>query len=122
MKHYIRSLIITSLLLSPITALADTVPAEWAWQALNVVDVVQTLQIVDHPDQYHELNPFLGQHPSRDRILLTGTAFSAGHWLVTDYLIKNRSSTAVNTWETASIAVKLIVVGHNYSIGLSVKF
>lgn len=110
------------MMLTPNIGLADTVPAEWAWQTLNLVDVVQTLQIVDHPDQYHELNPFLGQHPSRDRILLTGTAFAVVHYLVTDHLIKNSSSTAVNTWETASIALKLIVIGHNYSIGLAVRF
>ena len=33
-----------------------------------LIDMAQTLYIADHPDKYHEINPLLGKHPSKEKV------------------------------------------------------
>ena len=34
-----------------------------------LIDMAQTLYITDHPDKYCELNPLLGEHPSKEKVV-----------------------------------------------------
>lgn len=54
---------------------------EFAYQGLNAVDTVQTLDFL-HRGKAHELNPLLGKHPSDARLILTKVAFGAVHFVV----------------------------------------
>ena len=57
------------LLLIPLAANADvTLEKELAYSALHLIDWAQTRQIAAQPDKWLELNPLLGQHPSRAKV------------------------------------------------------
>ena len=100
---------------------ADWRPSDTARQAaylaLHYADWRQTIQIAEHPD-YHELNPVIGSHPSRQRVdnyfaftALAHTAISAlapPPWR--------------ERWQYFTIATQAGVVAHNYSVGWRVQF
>ena len=56
----------------PLNADADWSEADTAREVVylgfHIVDWGQTLDIADHPDRWHENNPFLGSHPSRGEV------------------------------------------------------
>jgi len=121
-RKILQILILAILTLIPLSTKAAIPPEELVWQALNVADFSQTFQIAEHPDQYQELNFLFGRQPNKQRVLLTGAAFAWGYWAVTDYIMDHGSQKQLTQWEQASIAVKMIAIKHNYSIGLQVRF
>jgi hypothetical protein len=79
-----RLLIAAALVAAPTPALADTKSAADQWEtafvALNVVDLVQTMDCI-HRNMCDEGNPLLGKHPSDakliiGKVLLVGLQFA----------------------------------------------
>lgn len=61
--------------------------SEWAWQAMHVIDVAQTVAGPGHhPECHNEGNFFtkniIGEHPETDDILQWGLASGIVHWAV----------------------------------------
>jgi len=91
---------------------------EIAYSALHVADWGTTLDIVAHPDQYRELNPILGDHPTRGAVNTWMASTLAAHWAIT-YLMPERYRPI---WQYVTIGLEGTVVAHNLSIGLHVNF
>lgn len=91
---------------------------EVAWQVLHVVDWGQTLNIADRPDKYHEINPIIGEHPSRERVNIVMGTTTVLHVAITHYLPKEWRP----YWQYLSIGVSGALVIHNLSIGLNMHF
>jgi len=86
--------------------------------ALRVADWGTTLDIADKPDKYREVNPILGDHPSKGRV---NTFFASS--IILNYLIAdNLPGKYRNKWLWFNVAVSAICVGNNYGIGLRMKF
>ena len=87
--------------------------------ALRAVDMAQTMSIAANPEKYHEAtNLFLGSHPSRGKV---AGFFILSHgliWLATDYM----SPKARKIFLSGGIAIEAAFVGHNASLGITVKF
>ncbi len=86
--------------------------------ALLVADWAQTRYIAAHPDQYRELNPTIGEHPS------TGTVNT--HF-VTALAINNAVFYALNEehsrwWSMAIIGLEGTMVAHNAAIGIKLNW
>jgi hypothetical protein len=106
-----------------LTCRAEELPTlEYVYQGLNVVDTLQTIQVAKHPDEYRELNPFIGSHPSDAKVIGAGAVFGIGHALLTNYFQEKYSPEFVKKWEYISIGVKASVVTHNYIIGVRIRF
>jgi hypothetical protein len=102
-----------------------------AWEAtyllLHVADWGQTLYIARHPDQYYEVNPILGKHPSRGRVntyfALTGLVHVAGAVLLpTKFELFNVKFNPRRAWQFSGIYVEAFVVQHNYRVGIKFYF
>lgn len=85
---------------------------------VKALDLGQTLNIVSRPEEYHEINPILGRHPSKSAVyayFLTTTMIHIG---ITHFL-----PARCRPWfQGISIAIQGGVVMHNHSIGLRVRF
>ena len=42
---------------------------ELAFQTVNFIDMMQTLEIVQHSNLYYETNPILGKHPQQHEVI-----------------------------------------------------
>lgn len=83
----------------------------------HVIDWGQTRYIARHPDQWRELNPVLGEHPSLggvNRYFLASGAlmFAAAHYL------PQYRSTLLKVWFTIGVGANL----HNAAIGVRISF
>lgn len=115
--------VFTIILLSSFTAHAD----EWTkedtyleitYLAIHIADWGNTLYIADHPEDYHEINPILGRHPSRSRVnnyfMITGLLHPAiSYALPQPYR---------QYWQYATVGIEAGVVGWNLSIGIGFGF
>jgi hypothetical protein len=95
--------------------------------ALIGVDWGQSRYIAEHPDDYREVNPILGAHPSTGKV---NTYFSAAlplYWLTAWALPpkEDHGYKSIINREYFSIAVAIMegaTVGNNLAIGIGVKF
>lgn len=102
---------------------ADIPPAEYAYQALALVDMGTTIDLAQRRGQYREMSsPLFGSHPSRGRVIATFTVGSALHYGVTMAMEHaGASQRTVNIWEAVTIGIEAGCVARNYSIGLRFK-
>lgn len=92
---------------------------EYAWQALHLVDVVQTYKIASQPDRYYENNPILGKHPSKTDVIVWGVATSVLHASLIMYMQEQDVDPRfIKFVQYVSITHKGIVVYKNFNIGL----
>lgn len=114
------------LLASPVSAqsVADRIklipPEEWVYQALTVVDVVQTMKALDDPcDCFREANPLYGSNPSDFQLVATTLAFNAVHAYVVLRMVESDTPDwIVKTLIYSSIVVRSGVIYHNFKIGV----
>lgn len=126
LKNLIKALSACSLLLFCNNALAEF--KDWdktdkllfgSYVALNVVDVGQSFDIV-HCQRINpncniiERNPFLGSHPSREKIVLYKAAFMG----VTYVGLKNTNPKTRRTTLLIINAITLTGVVNNHNVGL----
>ena len=56
--------------------------------AITVVDMLQTVDISRHPNQFHETNPLLGKHPLTSRVYGYFLASATAGYFVMDSIFK----------------------------------
>jgi hypothetical protein len=118
-----RWLVALGIALMPLTVWAgDWSQADITFEAtyltLHVVDWGQTLNIVERHEKYHEVNPILGRHPSRDRVNTYFALAAVAHVALANWL----DAPARTYFQIGSIALEASVIGHNYQIGLHTSF
>lgn len=98
---------------------------EVVYTGIKAIDWRQTRTIAKHPDEWYEVNPALGEHPSVERVdnyfLITGIA----HPIITHILPRKHtlfgwewSPRAV--WQNVTIGISAGCVAHNYSVGIRI--
>jgi hypothetical protein len=104
----------------------ETTAQEVAWQALNVVDAMQTDYIAGHPGSFQEIGQaglFCGNHPSHGCARGIMAAFALTHYAVTvgiENLVQQNPDYRVlqRVWEYSTVAYKGYTVAHNHEIGI----
>jgi hypothetical protein len=95
---------------------------------LYIIDWGQTLDIADRRDEgYYEINPIIGNHPTRGRVNAVFAAFAAGQvagtfLLPTRYKIGGYLLNPRRMWQLGFISVSAACAVNNYSIGLRAGF
>jgi len=90
---------------------------EACWMVLHVIDYKQTQYAMDRPDEFSELNPMLGDHPSEGRLNTFAVVGGVTHFLTTHYFDGFRG-----TWQNVTLGLKVAVVGNNFHVGAKVEF
>lgn len=91
---------------------------EATWQALHFIDWRQTRYIAKNPDDYREMNPILGNHPSTTEVdiyMLTGAVL---HPIVTHFLPEKYRP----WWLGISIGMSGACVINNFAVGIRMDF
>ena len=94
--------------------------------AFIAVDYGQTKTIARNPQQYHETNPILGEHPSVGQVNAYYIATAVLHPTLAALLPTDHCIGPICDWRAAfqwvTIAVEAGYVAHNYSIGIKTDF
>lgn len=112
----------------PTTALAgdDYVFRDWTKQdialqatasLLHVADWMQTREIASN-NEYIELNPILGEHPSQSEVNWFMGGMILGGWIVSDLLPPKWR----RYYQMLYIGSEAATVAHNYNAGVTFKF
>jgi len=91
---------------------------EVTYQILHLIDWGQTLDIAAQPEHYREINPLMGDHPSRSRVNAYMGASALAHLGITHFLPKSWRP----YWQGLTIGMTGALVIHNFNIGLQVRF
>lgn len=95
----------------------STIALEVSWQIIHALDWGTTLDIASHPRMY-EMNPILGDHPSRGTINAYMLAGAILHPIVTEVLpVRWRV-----WWQAITIGMSGACVINNFNAGLSIRF
>lgn len=119
-----KTIIILVALMIPLNALAfdpwdrQDIALEATWQVLHAIDWGQTLDIAAQPTRYHEINPILGEHPSRSTVNLYMGVGALLHLGITHVLPKRCRP----YFQGITIGLSGACVLHNFNIGLQVRF
>lgn len=87
---------------------------EGAYLAAHTVDYLQTLKIASHPESYHERNPILGPHPSKEEVTVYFASSAVLH-LALSWLLPPPYREA---FQYTTIIFKTGLIGVNFNIGL----
>jgi hypothetical protein len=85
---------------------------------LLCADWMQTLDIAEHPDRFHEYNPILGEHPSRGRVNMYFAAAVVGVGVIAWVLPPKWR----RWFQWGVIAVETACVVNNFGHGISLSF
>lgn len=91
---------------------------EGAFLALDLADLGQTRYIARHPEQFYEVNPLIGRHPSVGRVDAVFAGEALAHVAIS-YTLPERFRPA---WQYGSIAFEGALVAHNAHIGIRFNF
>lgn len=114
-------------LLAGPAAAADWFQADWKdtdteWQAayllLHAVDWGQTRSIAKNPDDYYEVNPLIGRHPSLKRVDRYMAVSAVAHTAIA-YVLPPQWR---RHFQRVTLSVKAGLVDQNYSIGLTIDY
>jgi len=86
--------------------------------SLQIIDWGQTLDIAEKPDRYREINPLIGEHPSRGRV----NTYFAVSVLSNIFIAHLLPSLWRRVWLGSRIMISGYLVNGNYGIGLRVNF
>jgi len=96
----------------------EDVALESIYLGLHAVDWGQTLDIVQRGETYHERNPLLGHHPSRDQVSTYFALAGLAHVALAAWLDRP----ARTYFQLMTIGFEAAVTGNNYRIGLRTAF
>ena len=91
---------------------------EVAWQVAHAIDWGQTRYIAKHPQDFRELNPILGDHPSVGRVNTYFIATGLAHYGISQWL----SPSNRRGWQTITIIFAVATVSRNHQIGVKIDF
>jgi len=94
--------------------------------SLLLADMSQTLYISDHGDEYRELNPILGEHPSKNEVYtyfaLGIIAHTAISYLIEKIPFIENPKKWRRIWQGSFIIVEGGVVARNSMIGIGFSY
>lgn len=104
----------------------ETTAQEVVWQALNIVDGLQTRDIAGHPDRFQEVGQVAvpcSNHPSKSCATLVIALFGIAHYAISvglENLVQENPDYRVlqRVWQYGSFVYKAPIVLHNHNIGL----
>ena len=85
---------------------------------LMAVDHGQTLNIAKNPQEYHELNPILGDHHSVSEV----NRYFAAVYILDPTISALLPEKERKWWQYVTIGIEAGVVARNYSLGLRTDF
>ena len=95
---------------------------EWAWQALHVVDIAQTLNAASDPCYVESAwltQQMIGEQPKHGEVLAWGVGTAVIHMLVSRALESRGAPTWLQrTWSVTTIAHTAYAVTNNYHEGV----
>jgi hypothetical protein len=91
---------------------------EGTYQLLNLIDWHQSQIIAKRPNEYYEVNPFIGKHPSVGQVNTYFAISSLGH-IGISYLLPRSHR---NYFQYGTIVMKAGLVAYNKSAGLGLGF
>jgi len=90
---------------------------ELTWQVLNLGDMMQTIEIAEHPDKWYETNPTLGRNPSKGEVISYFALRGILHYEITKRMDHFRWA-----WLGATIVPVINILHNNYEIGIRLSF
>ena len=91
---------------------------EFSFQVLNFIDMMQTIEIVQHGDLYYETNPILGKHPQQHEVITYFMIRGATHYYITKWLPKKFRI----PWLTITVLPQIPIIEHNHNLGIRITF
>ena len=91
---------------------------ELSFQVLNFIDMMQTIEIVQHGDLYYETNPILGKHPQQHEVITYFMLRGAFHYQITKWLPKKLRV----PWLTVTVLPQIPIIEHNHNLGIRITF
>ena len=95
----------------------DTV-LQSAFVALTCIDLWQTYTFLYIDKDGKESNPFMGEHPSKQRFFIIGGGWIVLHSTISYIIPKPYRA----IWQFVFIADEIYFIHHNYSCGVRIKF
>ena len=95
----------------------DTI-RESTWQVIHALDFMQTRQIARHPETWRERNPFLGEHPSAEKVMVYFACGAVLHLGIAYLLPKDYRE----AFQYVTILFSAGVVATNFGVGLNFQF
>lgn len=111
----------TALALTGCATLSD--PREASWQALNVIDALQTDTLRDDPclKEGHPLTrELIGENPSRGKVIAWAAGGAALHLGVSHWLLDRGYTRTARVWQYISLTDKGIAVVKGYREGVRI--
>ena len=116
-----KLLLLLILFLLPSTAISEELSkaekvGELSFQAVNFIDMMQTLEIVQHSDKWYETNPILGKHPQQHEVITYFMIRGATHYHITKWLPKKFRI----PWLTITVLPQIPIIEHNHNLGIRI--
>ena len=116
-----KKLLLLILILLSSTAISEELSkgekvGELSFQVVNFIDMMQTLEIVQHGDLYYETNPILGKHPQQHEVITYFMIRGATHYHVTKWLPKKFRI----PWLTGTFFPQVPVIKQNHNLGIRI--
>lgn len=96
----------------------DDQQRQLAYTFLHIADWGQTLDIVENPHRFKEMNGILGSHPTRKKVNIFMASTLIGHWVIS----KKLASSGRKTFQRISLIMRSMGVARNNYIGLHINF
>lgn len=116
-----KTLLVIILVLMPSMAMSwDTKDTYYQGAVIGTLltDMAQTLYIADNPNEYSEMNPLLGKHPSQEKVVGYFMGWIVAHTAIAMAL----PPTYRRIWQGVFIIGELGAIGHNALAGVRLDF
>jgi hypothetical protein len=96
-------------------------PGELGWQAMHVIDTMQTLQISKDP-RYKEVESawLIGEYPDQKTVFAWSVGLAVAHAGVTELLINNDLPMLAKAWQYVTLSSLCHTVSNNAAIGIQI--
>lgn len=110
------------ILLIPTLANAEWTKEDTYYQGAVIgallTDMAQTLYIADNPDRYYEMNPLIGEHPSKEKVV----SYFMGGIIAHTAIAMALPPKLRRIWQCVFIVAEAGVIYRNFSIGTKIEF
>ena len=118
------AILISLLALQGCAAIGNMSTEEKAWQAMNIIDGMQTMNIARNPKCFYERDSIsrsiIGDHPSEAEAAALMVGYGVAHYYVSRLLEDNAPKWANKVWQYTMIGTKGFTIASNHNIGLPV--
>jgi len=116
-----KKLLLLILILSSSTAISKELSkgekvGELSFQVVNFIDMMQTLEIVQHSDKWYETNPILGKHPQQHEVITYFMLRGSFHYQITKWLPDKLRM----PWLMVTFLPQIPLIEHNHNLGIRI--